>query len=120
MCCNIVLHSLNCFNMLIYFCSPPYAHIILKNKKSFLDLTCYPPPYILKTRFFIILSTKNGVSKSVPQKWTVYPKIFIHYKELDHTGTLSFILPIGQITFFHFFFDLFFQDIAVVIFLSTN
>ena len=46
----------------------------------------------------------------------MYPKIFIQYNELDHTGTLSFILPIGQISFFHFFFDLFFQDIAVVIF----
>ena len=77
MCVNIVLHSLNCFNMLIYFCSPPYAHIILKNKKSFLDLICYPPPlYILYSFFFKILfssffynfvNKNRGIEKCTPK-----------------------------------------------------
>ena len=102
-----------------------YAHLFLftslcsyyiEKQKVFSRLNLLPPPYILKTRFFIILSTKIGVSKSVPQKWTVYPKIFIHYKELDHTGTLSFILPIGQITFFLFFSIYFFKILLSLFF----
>lgn len=83
--------------------------------------TQYPPPIHTpqsyqppkKNLFFQYIA---GVSKSVPQKWTVYPKIFIHYKELDHTGTLSFILPIGQITFFHFFSIHFFKILLSLFF----
>ena len=76
----------------------------------------YIPPIISaskeKTYFFQYIA---GVSKSVPQKHTVYPKISIYYKELDHTGTLSFILPIGQITFFHFF-SIYFYKILLSLF----
>ena len=119
MCVNIVLHSLNCFNMLIYFCSPPYAHIILKNKKSFLDLICYPPLYIKNSFFYNFVNKNRGIEKCTPKMDGVPQNIYTLQGIRPH-GYIVLYLAYRSNYLFPFFFDLFFQDIAVVIFLSTN